>query len=68
MTISKCEEHFALVDQKEDEVIVTIICKKCIAGFYVKTLISGDKIITTCELPEVLLDGCYRYQTETQCV
>jgi len=41
--------------------VVTIICKTCIPGFYVYTEISGETILTSCELPEVLIEGCYRY-------
>lgn len=63
--ILKCDEHISLLNASQKE---TLLCKKCLPGFYVKTITEGDSITTSCEIPSVLLVGCVRYQAESQCI
>ena len=63
--ISKCQEYLFIPNADGS---FSLLCKTCIPGFYILTKIISSKIHTTCELPSVLINGCYNYQSENQCV
>lgn len=63
--ISKCSDYLFIPNA---DGTFSLLCKTCIPGFYILTKIISSRINTTCELPTVLIEGCYSYQSEDQCV
>ena len=63
--ISKCTSHYFLPGATGGT--QKTVCKLCLDGFYLKTQIINNDIITSCELPSPSILGCVVYGSNSTC-